>query len=176
LLGLLDPDEDRAVAIATEALEQIMPMYRAEWLAVMRAKLGLAGAEAGDAALAEGLLAAMEAGGADWTLTFRRLALGDLGLLRPLFTDTAALEAWWPDWLVRRAPGAKEAMLAVNPLYIPRNHRVEAALGAAHLGDLEPFETVLAVITDPFTERPGLEGFILPAPEGFGRYVTFCGT
>lgn len=172
LLGLFDPDEDRAVAIATEALQSIMPTYRAEWLAVMRAKLGLAEA---DGTLADGFLAALQAGGADWTLAFRRLAEGDLARLRPLFSDPGPLEAWWPGWKARRAADAA-AMRAVNPIYIPRNHQMEAALDAANLGDLGPFETLLEVITDPFAERPGLESFALPAPQGFGRYVTFCGT
>ncbi len=72
LVPLLDPDPDRAVDLANDRLGAIAARYRAEWLAVMRAKLGLEGDVEGDAALVEDLLAALP--GADWTLTFHRLA------------------------------------------------------------------------------------------------------
>ncbi len=169
LLPLLDTDEDRAVAIATEMIEGIAPLYAAEWLAVMRQKLGLAGEDAGDRALAEDLLALMAAAGADWTLTFRRLAsaVEDAGALRPLFADPAGLDAWLPRWRARLAPDAARQMNRVNPIYIPRNHMVEDALVRAP-ADMAAFDTLLAVITDPFTEKPGLEGYALPAPASFG--------
>ncbi|MDT8855357.1 YdiU family protein [Paracoccaceae bacterium Fryx2] len=182
LLGLIDADEDRAVALATAALERIMPLYRAEWLGQMRAKLGLVGEEDGDLALAEGLLAAMAGPGgegADWTLTFRRLSravAGDARAVRPLFADPAALDAWLPRWRARLAPGAAARMDAVNPVTIPRNHMVEGALGAAVAGDMAPFEALLGVLEAPFADRPGFEAYALPAPASFAGYRTFCGT
>jgi uncharacterized protein YdiU (UPF0061 family) len=63
-----------------------------------------------------------------------------------------------------------------NPLYIPRNHLVEEALDAATAGDLEPVRRLTDVVRRPFDERPGLERYATPAPEDFGRYVTYCGT
>lgn len=67
-------------------------------------------------------------------------------------------------------------MNRVNPVYIPRNHMVEAALDSATKGDLAPFERLVEVLADPFTERKGLEVFALGAPSDFGPYTTFCGT
>jgi uncharacterized protein YdiU (UPF0061 family) len=67
-------------------------------------------------------------------------------------------------------------MDAVNPLYIPRNHVVEAALDAATAGDLAPFERLVDVVSRPFDERPGLDAYTRPAPPELGRYRTFCGT
>jgi uncharacterized protein YdiU (UPF0061 family) len=64
----------------------------------------------------------------------------------------------------------------VNPLYIPRNHQVEAALTAATAGDLEPLHRLLDVLARPFDERPGLEAYAAPPPAGRGAYQTFCGT
>lgn len=64
----------------------------------------------------------------------------------------------------------------VNPVYIPRNHQVEAALSAATGGDLELFRRLLDVLARPFDERPGLEAYAAPAPPSFGEYCTFCGT
>ena len=171
--------EDRAVVVAdlNERLSGIAAQYQHEWLAVMRRKLALSGAEAGDEALIADLLVAME--GADWTLTLRRLAdavAGDEGGLRPLFADFTAMAAWLPRWRARLLPDAAAQIRRVNPLIIPRNHKVEEALVAADAGDLAPFHALLAQITDPYREGPDREAFALPAPQGFGDYVTFCGT
>lgn len=179
LLPLIDPDEERAVAIATERLQGIAGLYRAEWTNVMRAKLGLDGADGGDAALAEGLLAAMAGQNADWTLVFRRLSLaarGDESLLLPLFDDPSLLLAWLPKWRARLAPDAATKMNRTNPIVIPRNHLVEEALDAATQGDLGPFQALLATISDPFGDAAGREAYGLPAPSGFGPYKTYCGT
>ena len=68
-------------------------------------------------------------------------------------------------------------MHAVNPLYIPRNHRVELALtAAAEREDYAPFEELLTVLAKPYEERPGLEAYAEPAPPDQGVYRTFCGT
>jgi uncharacterized protein YdiU (UPF0061 family) len=69
-----------------------------------------------------------------------------------------------------------DAMDRVNPLYVPRNHQVEAALTAATAGDLAPFERLLDVLARPFDERRGLAAYAEPAPAGGGVYQTFCGT
>jgi uncharacterized protein YdiU (UPF0061 family) len=169
LVPLLDPDPDRAVDLANDRLAGIAPRYRAEWLAVMRRKLGLTGEDAGDAQLADDLMAAME--GADWTLTFRRL--GDEAALRPLFDDFSRMDAWLPRWHARAGEGAASRIARANPAVIPRNHRVEEALAAATAGDMAPFDALLAAIQRPFAEA---EPYMLPAPTGFGQYITFCGT
>ena len=169
LIPLFDADADRAVDLANGVLEGIAARYRAEWLAVMRLKLGLLGEDAGDGALADDLLVAMQ--GADWTLVFRRL--GDEGALRPLFDDFTAMAAWLPRWRARADAGSVARMALVNPAVIPRNHQVEAALEAATARDMAPFNALLVAVQAPFVER---EGFMLPAPTGFGAYVTYCGT
>jgi uncharacterized protein YdiU (UPF0061 family) len=64
----------------------------------------------------------------------------------------------------------------VNPVVVPRNHLVEEALTAATAGDLDPLDRLLEAVTHPYEERPGLERYALPAPDGTGPYRTFCGT
>ncbi len=169
LLPLLDPSQDKAIEIANDRLTGIAPRYRAEWLSVMRRKLGLLGEDDRDAALADDVMTAME--GADWTLTFRRLS--DEAALRPLFDDFTRMEAWLPRWRARAGEGAAQRVAAANPAVIPRNHKVEEALTAATEGDMAPFHALLTAIQSPFVEA---EPYTLPAPTGFGQYVTFCGT
>ncbi|MDP9066691.1 MAG: YdiU family protein, partial [Pseudomonadota bacterium] len=74
ILGLIDPDGERSVQLATEAVTEFMPQYSAEYHRLYRRKIGLSTEEAGDAALIGHLLELMQSGAADFTLTFRALA------------------------------------------------------------------------------------------------------
>ena len=69
-------------------------------------------------------------------------------------------------------------MRRVNPIVIPRNHRVEEALAAAsNDADLGPLERLLAALRRPYDEIAEHAGFVEPAPvEVTACYRTFCGT
>ncbi len=181
LLGLINEDEDEALRIATNTLAEFMPTYEAEWLAVMRAKLGLSTSDTGDKALIEKLLSAMFTGRADFTQTFRSLATG--GDARALFTaEPEGFDNWQAAYEKRlfseplSAQERSAKMVVGNPVYIPRNHLVEEALSAAAEGDMVPFRTLLNVLENPFKARTGYERYAAPAPADFGPYRTFCGT
>ncbi len=177
LLPLLGPDEAEAVELANARLEAIAPAFRNAWLGVMRAKLGLAGQDASDAALVDDFCSLIE--GADWTLTLRSLAAaaeGRAGDLLALLGDTQPMLAWLARWQTRLGPEAPALIRAANPAVIPRNHLVEAALTAATQGDMGPFNALLAAVQDPFGPEQGREAFMQPAPRDLGPYVTFCGT
>lgn len=183
LLPLIDADQQAAIPQAVAVLETFGDRYEAAWLSGMRAKLGLLGEpQPEDVDLAHGFLAAMDGQNVDYTLAFRGLsaaALGDDSLLRPLFANSKPYDAWTARWRPRLAdPDASaRAMDAVNPVYIPRNHLVEAALTAAvEHNDLSPFRSLLEVLAEPFTPRPGIETYTQPAPCGSAPYRTFCGT
>ena len=178
LLPFFDADSDRAVDMANERLEAIAGVYQAEWLTVMRGKLALAGADSTDAVLIDDLLREMAAQGADWTLTFRRLAAVCATDARKSFflSEPFTTQGWLARWQSRLRPEAAATLFASNPAVIPRNHKVEEALSAATSGDLAPFQSLLTAITDPYATERGREAFALPAPQGFGDYVTFCGT
>lgn len=188
LLPLMDSENpDRAVPAATGILQEFVVCYEAAWLDGMRAKLGLQGTAETDRDLAVGWLELLEAQNVDFTLAWRRLADAAAGNTKPLdelFHDGQALSGWLGRWRQRVAQesidGAARgiAMNAVNPLYIPRNQRVEEALAAASdRGDLELFERLLEVVANPFEERPGLEIYAEPAPPAVtAAYRTFCGT
>ncbi len=64
----------------------------------------------------------------------------------------------------------------VNPIYIPRNHKVEEALAAATNQDMKPFTKLLDVVSQPFDEVAGNEAYAEPAPATSRPYQTFCGT
>ena len=186
LLPLIDDDQERAVQQAEQTLGAFMEIHVTRWLGGMRAKLGLTTAEDDDLELANGFLTALEGQDADYTLAFRRLSravAGNDDEMHRLIDDGAAYDRWavrWRERLARESlsPDARARLMdRVNPIYIPRNHKVEEALEAAVLrDDLQPFESLQQVLSRPYDEREGLEAFAMPAPEGFGPYRTFCGT
>lgn len=187
LLALIDNDADQAVEKATAVVTGFGDAYKREWLAIMRAKLGLGEERDGDFELANGLASAMHKGRADFTQTFRALSkavTGSVDEARALFEPVQEFDAWLERWSARReqedgtARDIAAAMDRINPVYIPRNHKVEEALLAATKeGDLAPFNALLDAVTDPFGERDGLETFARPAPAEFNdAFMTFCGT
>ena len=185
LLPLFDVDMETAVATATDVLQSFSDRYDRYWRDGMRAKLGLGDPQLGDEALIGELLALLHAQNVDFTRCFRALSsslCGDEAPARSLFVEPSAFDTWAARWRVqlsthtREPPVIAQAMDRVNPVYIPRNHQVEAALVAATDDDLGPFQRLLDVLAHPFDERPGLEAYAAPAPRSFGPYRTFCGT
>ena len=178
----VDPaDVDRAKELVTA----IPDRFRLAWFERMRAKLGLAKADQADSELIDGLFVELERHGVDFTGFFRALAMllrGDGAPMDALLPQPDAMAPWIAGWWARlesEPVGPIEraaAMDAVNPLYIPRNHQVEAALAAAEAGDMAPWLRLLDVVQHPYVERPGWEKFAGPAPDDFGPYTTFCGT
>ncbi|MFC0336853.1 Uncharacterized conserved protein YdiU, UPF0061 family [Kushneria avicenniae] len=187
MLPLFDSDEQRAIERATEVVQGFSEQYLDAWLGVMRQKLGLVQEEDSDQELIEALQEAMRVGRADFTLTFRQLGecarseAGDDALLA-LFEQDGDIRAWLPQWRARLAREGRDGeevgrdMHKVNPLYIPRNHRVEQALSAAAEGNFEPFETLREMLADPFEVQPGREAWTLPAGPDEAVFRTFCGT
>jgi uncharacterized protein YdiU (UPF0061 family) len=176
LLPLIDADRDKAVALATEAIETYATDFQAQWNEVLCRKLGL---RVADASLAADFLALLHRHKADYTLAFRALSDCADGLdatLLALLGDGEEARAWLGRWRNQLADGASIAMHAVNPKFIPRNHRVEEALVAATAGDLDPLHTLLKVLSQPFEEQPGRGKFASPPEDGAVPYRTFCGT
>ena len=185
LVPLIDEDPDAAIAAAADTLQAFPERFHRHWSAGMHAKLGMTEADEVTGALIDDLLTLLHAQAVDYTSSFRALSAslrGDADRARSLFAAPAAFDAWaerWREQLALEPSDAHEiasAMDRVNPVYIPRNHHVEAALAAATAGDLEPFARLLDVLARPFDERPGLESHVGPAPAGRGPYRTFCGT
>jgi uncharacterized protein YdiU (UPF0061 family) len=188
LLPLLDPNPERAVELANEAISAFSSRFQEHWLAGMRDKLGLVRNEEGDLKLAHALLRAMQENAADFTLTFRRLcdAAADESAdanVRALFANPAAYDTWASWWRSRLAAEKLEpdtracAMRSVNPAFIPRNHRVEQALDAAiEHGDFSPFAELLAVLSRPYEDQAALADYANPPSVNERVFRTFCGT
>ena len=178
LLPLLKSGEDAA----KEALAAFALRFQAKYFDGLRRKIGLLTAHEGDENLTQDLLKLMAADGADFTLTFRRLrdaaedpAAGTT--VRALFKDTNAFDAWFGRWRTRleTEPNPAATMRTVNPAVIPRNHLVEAALTAAERSDFQPFEALLAVLSQPH-HHPESGRYTQPPTQDERVLQTFCGT
>lgn len=185
LIPHVDTKKERAIELLTETIECIQPLYESYWLSGMRSKIGLTTEDILDEELINDLLKIMEAGQADFTLVFRRLSKtlqGDSDAVRNLFKEPDAFNAWLVRWQKRLeqedivAETTAQAMDRVNPIYIPRNHKVEESLAAAVNQDMRPFTKLLEVVIQPFDEVAGNEAYAEPAPATNRRYQTFCGT
>ena len=178
LLPLLGESQETAIAWATEAIGGFGRRFEPVFRRGLCRKIGLETEQDGDGDLVQSLLGLMQAEKADWTLTFRALADTLDGEAPPF----AAAGTWVDKWRERgtlepdKAAQRADAMRSRNPLYIPRNHLVEAALAAAQSGNHEPFETLLDIITKPYEVRAGKERFAQPALPEERVLATFCGT
>jgi uncharacterized protein YdiU (UPF0061 family) len=173
LLPLIDDSSEAAVEAATEVLDGFPDTYQRHLAEGMAAKLGLA---APDRELTEDILRLMRLQKVDFTQFFRALSAGTA---RTLFTEPELFDAWAARrevLLPADRTGVAAAMDRVNPVYIPRNHRVEEALASATKGDMGPFHQLVDAVSHPFDERPGLADYTRPAPAGGAPYVTYCGT
>ena len=188
--------EEAGVASATGALDGFQPQFAAARAAGFGRKIGLGSERAGDAALIDDLLNRMAESGTDFTLTFRRLCEAASTPeadreVRSLFTEASCFEDWLARWRQRLSEEPSSAggdalgeahsraarMRGVNPAYIPRNHRVAAAIEAAVRDqDFGPFEKLLGVVLHPYEERPGLEDYAVGASVEERVTQTFCGT
>ncbi len=189
LMSLLGSATESAQEAAGSALQAYARVFETTWQAGLAAKIGLTDAGAGDEELALDLLGRMSGQSADFTNTFRRLCAleignpGGDGPVRELFADPEGFDAWARDWRARLAqePGGdaqrRQRMRAVNPAFIPRNHRVQQAIEAAtESGDLMPLERLLTVVSQPYEDHPGLAEYANPPAPAEEVRQTFCGT
>jgi uncharacterized protein YdiU (UPF0061 family) len=193
LLPLFDDDPDKGVALAQEILEKYFICYSNEWLSGFRAKCGLTfiadvNAEE-DQSLLESLLDTMAVNQADFTLTFYNLSQLDSktnekdAALRELFAKPEAIDEWLVRWRQRLSLEStndnerQASMQSINPVYIPRNHQVEAAIRAAEdHNDFSVFHALYDVLQKPFERQQGKDDYMLPPKPDEVVEQTFCGT
>ncbi|MFM9861779.1 YdiU family protein [Pseudoxanthobacter sp. M-2] len=185
LLELIDADGTAAVEQAKVAINGFSTHFEASFIDLMRRKLGLGSARDGDLDLVKSLLGTMAQARSDFTLTFRHLcaaAGGEDAALRGLFTGPAKIDAWLAGWRERLATeGGDDAeraarMRQANPLFIPRNHRVEEAIRAGIANDFGPFERLSAVLARPYDNQPESAAYARPPKPDEVVLSTFCGT
>ncbi|MEQ8155419.1 MAG: protein adenylyltransferase SelO [Clostridiaceae bacterium] len=181
LLPLLHEDQKEAARMAKDEISHFSELYHLNWLAGMRAKLGIFNEEEQDEFLIEDLLSMMQNYNADYTNTFRALTLDK----RPDsdFFRTAEFSEWYELWQARLGrqqeseASSRQLMKNSNPAIIPRNHRVEEALeAAAKHEDYSVMNRLLNVLSKPYAYSPEQDEYSIPPAPSACPYRTFCGT
>jgi len=140
---------------------------------------------ANDHALIVRLLNIMQAENADFTLTFHNLSqdFENLEEVRKQFNKPEDFDVWAKKWQSRLAEEStsieeqQTLMQSVNPVYIPRNHQVEAAIRAAEdHNDFDKFDELHEVLQNPYKKQKGMDSYMLPPKPEEVVHQTFCGT
>ncbi|WP_223066142.1 protein adenylyltransferase SelO [Paenibacillus caui] len=181
LLPLLHADEAQAIELAEDAISDFTELYHRNWLAGMRAKLGIFNEDPQDEPLIKGLLSLMYKHRADYTNTFLALTFDkkeDTALFGS--TEFAQWHELWQARLGRQQEGtdaSHQLMRSSNPAVIPRNHRVEEALEAAvKQGDYSVMERFLDVVSRPYEYSPEQAEYSRQPEPTACPYRTYCGT
>lgn len=181
LITLIDDDETKAIAMATQIIESFNTNFQSKWLGMMRKKLGLLDEQSNDKKIISELLKIMQKNNMDYTNVFNDLSLENLPD-NDSYQDIS-FKKWHSNWQDRlQASGGSHKdsinlMQQNNPVFIPRNHNVEQALTEAEeKGDLSVFEELLQVVKTPYLDKDKYQKYKNPPQPNERVYQTFCGT
>ena len=179
LISLIDKDQKKSIKLATEIIDTFEKKYEEKWLNMMRNKLGLYGVDDKDKSLILDLLTWMHQKKKDYTNTFCHLM--NLKNQKDKDFEDNDFQNWkkrWQDRLkIKNNTPEKfiKLMRRVNPLVIPRNHKVEEALNEANQGNLKPTIQFLDILKNPYNEKKNIDEYQMPSLSN-KNYKTFCGT
>ena len=178
LIPLIDKNEESAIKIATETIDNFQNIYENKWLNMMRDKLGLFGKDKNDQKLINDLLHWMNSNQADYTNTFCHL-MNVNSNNDSKYKDINFIN-WFKQWesrvLINNGSIEKSVNLMKknNPTVVPRNHKVEEALEAANNDDLSLTKKLLSILDKPYDNQNDIENY--QSPSNNNEYQTFCGT
>ncbi len=185
LAPLIDSDKDKVVKIVNEILDAFQVDFNKHYQKLMLEKIGINEEKAGDQELAYELLGLMHKGKADFTLSFYYLAemLDDSDKEKDFIelfdTGEDALKDWIQRWKKRLGENIEKSsklMQAVNPVYIPRNHKLEETIAKAYEDDFSYMEDLIKLLKTPYQEQEGFEDYMKAPEDKSASYKTFCGT
>ena len=157
-------------------LQEYKQRYEADWLNMMRSKLGLSEPHPDDEPLILDLITTFGLTETDMTLFFRHLAKlrqqdkaeSALERITPAYYAEAIgseAEAGFLAWLqkylsrltleTRTDEARRDAMDKVNPLYVLRNYLAQQAIDKAESGDYSMVHELMDVLKQPYSEQAG---------------------
>ena len=178
LIPLIHKDENEAIKVASEIIDNFQNIYEEKWLNMMRDKLGLFGKDQNDQKLINDLLSWMEINNADYTNTFCNLMNVNIEDKR-VYEDQKFIN-WVKIWEKRVLMNnnlkekSLDLMRNTNPTVIPRNHKVEEALNAANEDNFEVMNKLLNILNKPYSNQKNIENYQSLSTDK--EYQTFCGT
>lgn len=186
LIPLVNSDVKTAISLLENSLSNWSTLFEQKWLNMMRQKLGITIPQTDDAILFAELLGWMMENKADYTNTFYYLTEG-LSFKNQVLNDhvyeSEEFQTWVKKWQKRvwvQNAIPKPSLLLMknsNPVYIPRNHKVESALYQARENhDLSEINQLLFIFSNCYNYTSPNPEFQLPPIQGDANYKTYCGT
>lgn len=180
LLPIIDKNQEKSLSLAQATIDEFDAIWQKKYYGMMLKKIGIQANESENYNLVDELLDLMKKLKLDYTNTFRNLSVALLS--EHASNMSPELETWFVKWKekINKSEGKERAvqmMNDTNPIVIARNHLVEKALDQAVIGNLEPFEKLLTILSKPYQNQGGIEKFMKPSELDFEiKYQTFCGT
>ncbi|MCA9000916.1 MAG: YdiU family protein [Planctomycetes bacterium] len=186
LASVLSENHEELQAIATVASAHFSKHFEEAFLTGFRQKLGLLEPREDDATFLQTAFSAMAQNKVDFTLFFRhltRIAAGHAPTeFESLFPAPEPAQTWLETWRTRTESESTSpeqrasAMTQTNPIFIPRNHRVEEAIQAALTGDYQPFHELARILATPYQEQPDSAAYENAPTESERVCQTHCNT
>ncbi len=181
-----------------EGLERILHAYyenaQAQYLIMMRSKLGLFTEDKKDAELIANLEETLQLTETDMTIFFRNLSdfstetsLKGWTIVKDAFYTinevSDAIKQKWNFWFMNYAERLqkekftseerKEKMKQVNPKYVLRNYMAQLAIDAANKGDYKLIDELFQLLRKPYEEQPENKKWFVKRPD-WARHKAGC--
>ena len=179
LLPIIDSDEAKATELVKLSLDNFSNQFIAHYNKMYKAKFGLK--EETPSEFIQESLSLLADQQVDYTLFFRKLTQLahkeiEISNLTELFLDEQVAIDWINQWQSHTDTEKISAMRESNPILIPRNHQVEAAIQQAYQGDYKHFHKLHKAWKLPFLDDARLQELEKPPLPQERVTQTFCGT
>jgi len=181
LIPLIHKNEEEAIKMAENTLQDFKNIYKDNWISGMRDKLGIFNKEKDDHILIEELLDLMKKSEVDYTNTFVELTFDRLE--ESSLYSNEEFRNWYKNYQDRlkrqdySKEEYKELMKKSNPSIIPRNHQVDKAIDAAvKESDYTLLKNLLEALSKTYEHLEDYEEYMLSPELPDTSYETYCGT
>lgn len=181
-------NESKGMELAQAGVDHFAPAFNKAYFSRFAAKFGLGHVDGEVEAFVTDSLEILEKQKVDFTLFFRHLRKANEQPVQTensfdqLFNSSSELKHWIENWqhMLQSDGGTKHAQTALmekaNPIFLPRNHRVEEAVQASYADDMSVFKNLIQPLARPYDDQPEFEHYEqAPKAEEVVRQ-TFCGT
>jgi uncharacterized protein YdiU (UPF0061 family) len=165
-------NKEDAIQKIKETLDIFSEQYAKKWQSLFRQKVGLNKDIPEDIQLLEQLMQSLHQQKLDFTLFFRDLSEGN---------DCPSVMSEWHELYQERLLLEKtsldhrlEAMRAVNPKYILRNHLAQRAIESAQKKDFSEVSKLLNILENPYESQMVSEDYANPPPPEMMHIAISC--
>ena len=180
LLPIIHQNKEKSIQLAQSVINDFDDLWNKKYYGMMLNKIGIKHNEKMLYSLVDELLDFMQRFNKDYNNTFWSLSQDNF--LKNTLMHNSAFILWYKKWQknLNRLSSVKEAkdlMKKNNPIIIPRNHLVEEALEEAGNGNINSFQKLLHIISNPYQQQDNLDKFMKPPKASFEEnFQTYCGT